>query len=167
MARKLAIRSRYAISRVTYARAGPPGPLPRCASRLLTKLYRDYGEVLARGERWALSVDVGRDDDECRLTRVVPLRWSSGFPDRYLSGNDCLNPSRANSTLLGPIRWDPGRRGAYPSPWPRTCLTTEVRRAGISPGERETARVQRAQPVQSSGRCTAVCSQTGQSEGKR
>ena len=87
MARKLAIRSRYAISRVTYARAGPPGPLPRCASRLLTKLYRDYGEVLARGERWALSVDVGRDDDECRLTRVVPLRWSSGFPDRYLSGS--------------------------------------------------------------------------------
>ena len=85
MARKLAIRSRYAISRVTYARAGPPGPLPRCASRLLTKLYRDYGEVLARGERWALSVDVGRDDDECRLTRVVPLGWSSGFPDRYLS----------------------------------------------------------------------------------
>ena len=48
-------------------------------------------------------------------------------------GNDCLNPSTANHTDLGPIRLDPWRRGAYPPPRPRACLKIKVRRAGISP----------------------------------
>ena len=80
--------------------------------------------------------------------------------------NECLNPIAANSTQLGPIRLDPGRRDAYPSRWTRG-RAREVRHAGISPeGKRSRARVQRAQPVQSSWQYTAVCSQTGQSDGK-